>query len=380
MNVLLFPARYPSPARPFLATFHREHARALQTRHQVAVLDAPREDTPSLDARWRIADEVADGVRVVRVQYRRSPIPKTSLAAHIASAVAGARHLVRTGFRPQIVHAHMYFVALAAVVVGRLLRTPVVVSEHAECFAGSMPRAALVETRLALKLADLVVPDSASLRAHMESHGVRARFHVVHNPVDTAVFQPAPVPPDPHAPTRRFLFVGRLVPVKGIPTLLRALALLRRRRTDVALDIVGVGEHRAEYEALARTLGLERAVVFHGGVPKESLVYLMQVAHAFVLSSVTENCPCVLIEALACGLPIVTTDVGGVREVVPKDMGLFVPPSDPEALAESLDQMADTLDAYDPRTLAAYARNRFALDVIGGEFDAQYRQLLEARR
>lgn len=380
MNVLLYPARYPSPARPFLATFHREHVRALERYHRVAVLDAPREEAPSLDRQWRIADAVEDGVHVVRVQYRRSPIPKTTLAVHLASAVAGARYLARTGFRPQIVHAHMYFVALAAVVLGRLLRTPVIVSEHAECFAGRMPRAALFETRLALKLADLVVPDSASLRAHMESHGVRARFQVIHNPVDTAVFHPAPVRQDPSAATRRLLFIGRLTPVKGIPTLLNALALLRRRRTDVALDIVGVGDSRDEYEALAAALGLERAVVFHGGVPKESLVGLMQAAHAFVLSSVTENCPCVLIEALACGLPIVTTDVGGVREVVQKDMGLFVPPSDPEALADGLDQMLDTLDAYDPETLAAYARGRFSLDVIGGEFDAQYRRLLGERR
>jgi glycosyltransferase involved in cell wall biosynthesis len=274
----------------------------------------------------------------------------------------------------------MYFVASAAVLLGRLLRVPVVVSEHAECFAAPMPRLILRETRLALRLADLVVPDSASLRAQMEAQGIRARFQVIHNPVDTAVFRPPAGRPDPWAPRRRLLFVGRLAPVKGITTLLRGLAHLRRRRHDFALDLVGVGDGRQEYEALARELGLEGVAVFHGGVPQPTLVRLMQTSHAFVLSSMTENCPCVLIEALASGLPIITADVGGVREVVPKDMGLFFRAGDPEALADAVDQMLDTLDAYDPQALAAYACGRFGLDVIGREFDEQYRRLVAERR
>lgn len=119
-------------------------------------------------------------------------------------------------------------------------------------------------------------------------------------------------------------------------------------------------------------------MVFHGGVPRPTLVRLMQMADAFVLSSTTENCPCVLIEALACGLPVVTTDVGGAREVVPKEMGLFVRPEDPDALANAVDQLLDTRDAYDPRPLAAYAHARFGLEVIGRQFDEQYRRLRAA--
>jgi glycosyltransferase involved in cell wall biosynthesis len=380
LNVLMFPARYPSPARPYLAMFHREHVRATALYDDVAVLDGPREETPGLP-RWYTVDEgVEDGVRVVRAAYRRSPVPNTSLLVHVAAAVAAARRLVRAGFRPHVVHAHMYFVALAAVVLGRVLRVPVLVSEHAECFAGPMPTGILREIRFALRQADLILPDSGSLRRHMEAQGIRGRFHVVHNPVDAEVFHPGASTRRRDALPRRLLFVGRLLPVKDVGTLLKAVASLRRRRRDFVLDVVGEGERRAEYEALARALGLEGVVAFLGGRPRQAVADLMRRSDVFVLSSVTENCPCVLVEALASGLPVVTTDVGGVREVVPEDMGLFVPAQAPDAFAEGIDRMLDTLDAYEPEALAASARGRFGLDVIGRDVDAQYRRLLAERR
>lgn len=378
MKILMFPTRYPSPAQPFLATPLREHARAVSLLNDVVVLDAPREAF-SRDRAFFSVREMDDGIPVIRSRFRQSPVPKTTYLLFLASVISACRRIVLEGFRPDLIHAHMYFVALPAIMLGRWLGVPVVITEHSECYAGRLQWRIRQEARVAFRLADAVIPVSESLRSLMEGHGIRGAFRVVPNPVDTGVFAPGAVPPDPSRGTKRLLFVGRLMPVKGIDVLLDGLALLRNVRQDFALDIVGDGDHRAEYESQARRLGLERLVTFRGFQPREVVADFMRRSHVLVLSSRSENCPTVLVEALASGLPTVASDVGGVPEVVPKTMGVFVPKEDPEALAEALGWMLGHLGDYDRREMATYARTNFSLEVIGQRVDAVYREVVAGR-
>lgn len=376
LNVLFFPARYPSPLQPYLAMFHREHLRAVSLYHDVMVLDAPREESPLISKSILVERSVEDEVEVVRVHYRRSPIPKTTLFVHLYSVISAYRQILRSGFRPDLIHAHMYFISLAAVVLGKLFRVPVIISEHAECFAMGLPSQIRWETQFAMRMADMLMPDSNSLRKHMESQGIKGRFHVVHNPVDTNIFQPSLVRIDPHARPKRILFVGRLLPVKGVPFMLKGLALLLKDRDDFVLDIVGSGDQRGEYESLMHQMKLESNVLFHGNVSREDIAAMMRNSHCFLLASVTENCPTVLVEALASGLPVVASDVGGVREIVPDNMGIFFRSENPESLAKAVEQMLDNLSSYNPKELAAHARSRFSLEVIGRQVDEMYRKVL----
>ena len=378
LNVLMFPAWYPSPARPFLATFHREHARATALYHDLVVLDAPREHTDGVRGR-QVEEVVEDGIRIVRLRYGRAPVPKTTMVRYISAVIATYRALVRSGFTPDVIHGHLYFIALPAVILGRLFRVPVVITENAECFATGLSRADRLEARLALGLADRVLPVSRSLRVLMEAQGVRARYEEIPNAVDTKVFYPDAVAAARGEGPYRLLTVARMMPVKGVANLLRSLAVLRRLRTDFTLDIVGDGDHRAEYEALAASLGLGGHVRFLGFQSREAVADHMRAAHVFVLGSLTENCPCVLLEAMASGLPIVATDVGGVREFVPEHMGAFAPRENPEALARTIAAMLDRLASLDPAEMAAYARSRFSLEAVGAQVDRVYQALLSER-
>jgi len=378
LNVLMFPAWYPSPTRPFLATFHREHARATALYHELVVLDAPREHTEGVRGR-QVEDVMEDGIRIVRLRYGRAPVPRTTMARYIGAVIATYRGLVRSGFRPDVIHGHLYFIALPAVILGRLFRVPVVITENAECFATGLSRADRLEARFALGMADRVLPVSRSLRVLMERQGVRARYEEIPNAVDTKVFYPDAVAGARGDGPYRLLTVARMMPVKGVANLLRSLAVLRRVRSDVTLDIVGDGAHRAEYEALAGSLGLGRDVRFLGFQPREAVAELMRAAHGFVLASLTENCPCVLLEAMASGLPIVATDVGGVREFVPEHMGAFAPREDPEALAGTIAAMLARLPSFDPAEMASYARGRFSLEAVGAQVDRVYRAVLSER-
>jgi len=170
--------------------------------------------------------------------------------------------------------------------------------------------------------------------------------------------------------------VGALAEKKGHAYLLEALAQVRERR-PAELDVVGDGELRSVLEARAAELGLGSAVRFHGELPKEEVARLMAAADLFVLPSLHETFGCVLIEAMASGLPSVATRVGGVPEVLPPEAGLLVTARDPEALAEAIEA---TLDRdFDSAELHRNAERAYGYEAFADRWSAVYDELLSSR-
>ncbi|MGB9877629.1 MAG: glycosyltransferase [bacterium] len=269
---------------------------------------------------------------------------------------------------------------MIGVILGKLYRLPLVITEHSSNF----PRRLigfwdLKMAMFSLNKCDMILPVSEWLEKAIKSYGVKNRFYILPNVVDISLFYPSP-----HKPTRRgkrkMLLVARLHPVKGVPYLLEALHILRKKRSDFLLDIVGDGPYREEYEQIVSRFELSDFVSFHGAKPKEEIAEFMREADFFVLPSLWENLPCVLIEAMASGLPIVATNVGGVPEIVKEERGILVPPQNPLALAEAMDYMLDNYVNYPPDELFAFARDNFSLEVIGRRLTEVYDEVLSKVR
>lgn len=138
------------------------------------------------------------------------------------------------------------------------------------------------------------------------------------------------------------LCVGRLVPAKGQHILLDALALLLARGRRVHLTLVGQGPDRPSLEAQTARLGLESAVGFAGAVNQDEVFGYYAAADAFVLPSFAEGLPVVLMEAMALGVPCITTHITGVPELIRDGIeGLLVAPSDVEGLAAAIERLMD---------------------------------------
>lgn len=136
---------------------------------------------------------------------------------------------------------------------------------------------------------------------------------------------------------RVILCVTRLVPIKNPFMMLDAVARVRAARPDVVLVLVGEGPQQPALTARVRELGLDAAVRFVGYVPQAETPAWYRSADLFALSSDFDNSPNVVLEAMACGLPIVATDVGGLREyITPPSNGLLTPKGDAPAFAEAL--------------------------------------------
>jgi len=375
MRVLFLTSSYPVPEHPWLGIFVREHARAAAAHAEVAValLDR-REDIRSI----RVDD--ADGeFRAVRAVYPARP-SALSYLANLWAALRAYRRLRRGGFDPDVIHAHFFLAGAPAVVLGKLFRKPVVVTEQWSVFLSDDPmtlsRPMQRVARFAYEHAAVVMPVSTALRDGIRAIGTRADFRIVPNVVDGDLFPPNGTAAA-HTGPARLIGVGGLYDAKGWGHLLDALALLHPSR-QVHLDLVGDGVLRPDLEAQALRLGLDDRVTFHGWRPKDEVAQRLQGADLFVITSHYDSNPCAVIEALASGLPVVATAVGGIPEMVTDETGVLAEPRRPESIAAAIDAALGR--TWDRDAIAAGARDRYGLERVGAELASIYDEAVERRR
>lgn len=379
LRVLFLSHWYPSAENPIAGIFVREHARAAALTDELRVLHGagPKQGVSGL---WQMEEErdpaLTEGIPTYRVWHRPKPLPGLTSFLYLWAMLRAASRLRRGGWQPDILHAHIYEAGVAAAILGWWWRLPVVISEHSSDFPRRrLPRWQLWKARFAFGRADWVLPVSQALQKGIEQNGIRARFMVVPNAVDPALFHPPDQPRADHGPAR-LLFAGSLIPIKGVPTLLEALAGLRRERQDWRLDLIGDGVCRVEYERLAAELGLSDPIRFHGRLSKPELAAWMQQADLFILPSLWENAPCVVSEAQATGLPVLASASGGLVEMITPETGRLSPAGDADALAVAINGMLDTLPTFDPAKITASAQ-RHHLDAVGRQLHELYQQCLK---
>lgn len=257
--------------------------------------------------------------------------------------------------QPHIVHTHMAKAGTAGRLAARLAGVPIVLhTYHGHVFHSYFSRRKtamfLNIERFLGRLTDTVIAVGEKQRDELIGYRVAPAEKIVSIPLGLEI-EPMLEAERERGQLRAELglngvdrlvgIVARLVPIKSHETFLEAAAEVNRRLPNVKFVIVGDGERRAELEAQAVRLGLERETRFLGWRRDMRAVYAD--LDVVVLSSLNEGSPVAIIEAMAAGRPVVCTDVGGVAEVVAHgESGLLVPPRNPGALAEAVqDVLAD---------------------------------------
>jgi len=139
--------------------------------------------------------------------------------------------------------------------------------------------------------------------------------------------------------------------------------------------LYGRTSREADYmRQLARTLGLEKHVEFHEPKPAAEVAKLMRQSAVLVLPSRSETFGTVLVEALACGTPVVATDCGGPADIVRQDVGRLVPKENPEALSDAIGEIVDNLEKYLPERLRDYALKNFSWESLAEKTFNLYQQ------
>lgn len=320
--------------------------------------------------------------------------PGAPRAVATAGYVAGAIRAVRA-LRPDVLHAHQLLSpTTAAIASAPLVGAPILLNPHA-CGpigdVGVLSSSAVGRWRLrvAIRRADGFVAINAPIRDELLSWGAEpSRIHPVPNGVDLERFRP------PTLTERRearealrvavdrplAVYTGRLAPEKGVDVLVGAWPRVLAAVPGARLLLVGQGDERERLLASARALGVLPFVELPGS---GDAAQALRAADVAVLPSRTEGMPMALLEAMACGTPIVATAVGGSLEILRGgESGRLVPPDDPGSLADAIVNVFNDPAAAAGRARAALAlvTSRFSIDIVTDRLLELYLSLLREPR
>jgi glycosyltransferase involved in cell wall biosynthesis len=276
--------------------------------------------------------------------------------------------------KPDLIHGNIFVPGAWQILCASLIfRVPFVVSEHWTGFTReSGPNWSRLQeqlARLASRKAAFIIPVSRHLQGAMESHGLRGNYKVVPNVVNTSVFVPGEPEPNPF----RVLHISSLVQEhKNTRGFLRVFERFLIDFPNAVLEIISDGPTEACLD-YARELGIIDSIVVNTYKPAEFVAERMASAHVLLLFSNFENLPCVIMEALSCGLPIISTNVGGIGEFVDDSKGILIEPGNENALLLALNEMASRNRTFHLPGLRKYAVENFSMEAIAKDLEEIYR-------
>lgn len=387
-HILVIPSWYPSEYNPANGGFFRDQAMAVRAAGaRVGVIYPELRSLRSLRPGSLRANHFqtvwSDDAGIPTLRFQGWNLPgRLQLEVWRRQALRLFDLYVERQGRPDLIHAHGAQTAGSAASLIRSERgMPYMLTEHSSAFVRGLfaewrhpfLRAAFADaTRIAAvsgALAHTIAPWAA---------GRSREIDVIPNLVDPAFFT-LPTRPVPRSPYR-VVCVALLNANKQVDVLLRAFSRAFTGASDVSLDVGGDGPERDRLEALARELGLEARVRFHGLLDRGGVRDLMQRSHLFVLPSAKETFGLVCAEAMCCGLRVLSTRSGGPEEIVTANVGTLVAPGDVDALAAALasERARGAPTADEAASIRADATARFGRDAVAATLLAKYEEIAAA--
>ncbi|HSM36637.1 MAG TPA: glycosyltransferase family 4 protein [Longimicrobiales bacterium] len=318
--------------------------------------------------------ETVEGVRVVRTWFGGKHA--LGWGAHVAWSAPTHGRLARGA---DILHAQTFATAPPAIASRRRFGLPLVLTLHTSHFQRLQRKPHWRPyLRWIVSSADWVFTASSQLREMVLDLVERPRVEALTNAADTEVFRPvSPALPPPPDGVRRLVAPVRLFPPKGVRHLVDAVPLLLER-TPVEVVVLGDGPDRDSLEEQARSNGAAGAMRFLGRQPRDAMPGLLCSADLVVLPSLMEATSIAALEAMACGVPVAASDVGGLPELIDDEVGTLFRVADPADLAA---RVAKLLEREDLREMGRAARarvvERWSLERLVRRHEEVYRLLLE---
>lgn len=350
-----------------LGLFVQRHAEAAALYNDISVVYVHP------DNQYEIIDETINDVRTIRVYYKQS---KSKILSLLRFFRANRKALKRLP-KPDIIHVHILTrLGIIAWWHKIIHGTPYIITEHwSRYLSGNDFNGFLRKniTKLVVKNASAVTTVTKILAKAMQAHGLRNdNYIVVPNVVDFNKFKPIKHHNDVPKIVHVSCFENKS---KNITGLIEALYILETKNIDYQCVFIGDGMDFEMIKDYAKKLKNQDNIRFTGVLEGQEFIDELASSDFLVLSSNYETQGVVLLEAFACGLPVVSTNVGGIPEIVNESNGILVPPQDPEQLAAAMQAMLQTYQNYDAVTLRDSIIKKFSNEAVGKLLDDIYQEL-----
>jgi L-malate glycosyltransferase len=359
-KILFIPHSYPpiGANNRFSGIFNRELVMAADLYDSVAVLvyNSRSQRLPTLHMK-HVLD---DGVPTWYATFGRSPIPKTSWLSSRFNFKRAINQVVDEWGKPDLIHTQDSY-AFPAIKASRHLDVPYVMSQHYSSLTMKpIKKRLLKKYQWVFNQVEYVLPANKFAKTDYQHLGLNARVRWLPNALDPRIFYYGEAPRE-----KWLLHASGFTPPKRFPDIVLAFAQIVVKNPQTILHLAGDGPAAPELRSLAKKQLPEGTYQFHGHLSKPELADLMRRCSGFVLPSEYETFGCVLMEAMACGLPVLTTRQGGIPAVVGEGQGLFVEVGDIEAIAQGMQKLLDGTHGIDAKRVSEDVRVRFSRETVG---------------
>jgi glycosyltransferase involved in cell wall biosynthesis len=365
---------YPSRTDPYNGDFIQRHAEAVSRLTPVVLIHTIHDNYSPTPVRYEVSE--CGALTEVYVYFRHngnlgsitSRIFYNLRFFHYTKTLLSA--LVRCYGRPECIHVHVPMkMGRVAIWAKGKWSVPFFVSEHSAAYQDG-PEDSFknrsfyyrYHVRQILRKARAVSNVSGSLGLILQQISGRNDIDVIRNVADHSRFFYDPV----DLPVFTFVHVSTLKEQKNIQGILRTFARLYQQRQDFCLHMVGGDE--GALKSIRVDYPNASWLTLHGTVGHDQVPRHMQQAHCMVMFSRDENFPCVIVEGLGCGLPVITSDAGGCAEAIEQGNGLVVHAGDEEELLQALQHVITHYHTYDRVKIASEAAARYSYEKVANDF------------
>ncbi len=379
--ILWLASWYPTQTVPFNGDFIQRHAYAASAYHNILLVHTIHDPSGIEKVRYQVTDHNALKEIIIffkdiepvhhwihKLQYNLS---------YYRASKQFISQLFNESALPLFVHVHIPMkMGSIALWINRKWGVPYLVSEHSASYLNNAPDYFFNRNLYYRKMVSHVFQNalavtnvSVAVANILKKVFNLQHIHIVRNAVDQSIFY---VKEKKEVPFR-FVHVSTMTYQKNIDGLISVFEGLYKQ--SAGIELLLVGPMNTEVQQWISRSSAQQAIKFTGELPYAEVAVRMQESNCLVLFSRYENFPCVIIEALCCGLPVVTSDAGGAAEGIDISNGIVVPSENREALSNAMHNIMLRYQQYDRKQIAEDATARYSYPAIGEKISQVYREL-----
>jgi glycosyltransferase involved in cell wall biosynthesis len=368
LHILFLSSWYPSKVSPSNGDFIQRHAEAVATKHNVTLIHAITDNNLKLlEETFQVINNV--NTHIIYIPKTRNPIYKLFLffKTYISTT--------KTIKYFDVVHVNIAFPSgLIALYLKWFKNKNYIISEHWSKYQYPLNKSiGILEkfiTKIIVKNASFICPVTNHLQQEMISFGLKGNFHPIPNVVNTDIFNISKNISKDFTITH---VSGMDTKVKNIEGILRVISKLQTQIPNMKFNLIG--NNSTKYKSLIEEFKIKNAQLIEQ-IPNYEVANYIQNSNVFVMFSNYENLPCVILESFACGVPVISTNVGGIKEYFPDSFGILVPPKDEVALENAILKISKNDIKFNKTLMHNYAKENFGINTIANSFTKLYFKIL----
>lgn len=368
LHILFLSSWYPNDVKPFIGDFIERHAKAVSTQHKVTVVHVITDDSIKKKG-YKISED--SNIKSILIYL---PKTRNKVLNFVSFFRIYLREINKIGHF-DLIHMNITFpIGIVALYYKWFKNKKYLISEHWSGYQfPHNKKIGFLQKKIAqliVKNADYICPVSKNLQSAMEGFGLKGNYSTVPNVVDTSHFNISTKTLENFTITHISSMDND---VKNIEGILSVFSIVQSSIPNVKFQLIG--ENSGKYEPLVKELNIKNIELIDQ-IPNAEVATYLKKSNVFVLFSNYENLPCVILESFACGVPVISTDVGGIKEYFPNDFGILIEPKKEDSLKNAILKIYNSEVKSDKKIMHEYAHNNFGIEAISNSFSELYHKIL----